>query len=252
MKLNRKQRTARNLLLCLLLLAVCYVSLGSPAYTVRAKCRQMEREYLLKEPLEPIFSQHSPSPYTNDWARSYTFIIARSGDSYLSFSSERDGLVTQNDPRSLPKLSNEVLCAAFRGTLYVAGDFGAAASAEAVVETEQTTLLYDPDTGERTVSYGPGQRTFTYAGEKLGDELFAFQYEGEDHQTATFGWVAETDYDLGNVASEWYSSRFVNNDTGGRGILHADLPVTVTLYDGAGAVMETLDLTVDTYELYDW
>lgn len=251
MKLNRKQRTARNLLLCLLLLAVCYVSLGAPAYTVRAKCRQMEREYLLKEPLEPLFSRREDSPYTNDRARSDTFIIARSGDSYLSFVSERNGLVTQSGPRIMPKLANEVLCAAFRGTLYVAGDFERAVAAEAVVETEQTTLLYDPDTGERTVTYGPEQRTFTYSGERLGDELFAFQYEGEDHQTATFGWVAEADYDLGNVASEWYSGRFVN-DTGGRSLLHADLPVTVTLYDGAGAVLETLDLTVDTYELSDW
>lgn len=252
MRLNRKQRVLRNLLVSLLLLALCYICLGAPAYTVQARCRQMERNYLLNEPLEPIFSRRFPSPYTNDGARSYTFIIARSGDSYLSFLSERDGLVTNLDYRRIPtKLANEILCAACWGTLYVAGDFEQAASAQAVVETEETTRLYDPDTGEHSVTRGPRQRTFTYAGEKLGDELFAFRYQVEDHQTATFGRVAEEDYDLGNVASEWYSSRSIRNDTGGRGILHADVPVTVTLYDEAGAVLQTLDLTVDTYELFD-
>ena len=253
MSLNRKRRVLRNLLVSLLLLAVCYVSLGAPAYTVQARCRQMERKYLLNEPLEPIFSQRFPSPYTNDGARSYTFIIARSGDSYLSFLSERNGLVTDLHYQRVPtKLANELLCAACWGTLYVAGDFEQVASAQAVVETEETTRLYDPDTGEHSVTRGPKQRTFTYVGEKLGDELFAFRYQDEDHQTSTFGWVAEEDYDLGNVASEWYSRRNITNTTGGRGILHADVPVTVTLYDEAGAVLQTLDLTVDTYELYDW
>ena len=31
-----------------------------------------------------------------------------------------------------------------------------------------------------------------------------------------------------------------------------DLPVHVTLYDASGVLMDTLDLTVDTYELHEW
>ena len=114
-------------------------------------------------------------------------------------------------------------------------------------------MIFDPDTDTRTVTRGPEQRTFTYQGEKVGEELFTFQYRGEDHMPAWTGRVPESEYDLENVASEWYIGRLVDaGEDGGHSLLHADLPVRVTLFDEAGGVLETLDLTVDTYELRDW
>ena len=51
----------------------------------------------------------------------------------------------------------------------------------------------------------------------------------------------------------WYRS-YRKGEEGGasHGWLHDDVPVQVTLYDEAGAEMETLDLSVDTYELHNW
>ena len=67
------------------------------------------------------------------------------------------------------------------------------------------------------------------------------------------GRVTESEYDLENVASEWYIGRSVDaGENDGHSLLHADLPVRVTLFDQEGSVLDTLDLTVDTYELLDW
>ena len=253
MRLNRTQKTIRNHLLCALLAVALYACLGFPTYTVMGMCRQVARDYLLEEPLEPIYSLREDSSYTNDSAR-YTFVVARSGDTYLSFQYERNFLVNHRYYQSIEtKLSNGALCAGRNGTLYVAGPFAEAASATAEVRTEKTLMIFDPDTDTRTVTRGPEQRTFTYQGEKVGEELFTFQYRGEDHMPAWTGRVPESEYDLENVASEWYIGRLVDaGEDGGHSLLRADLPVRVTLFDEAGGVLETLDLTVDTYELQDW
>ena len=94
MSRNRTYRIIRNLLLCLLIGAVSYACLGFPPYTVKGICRQMERDYLLEEPLEPLYSLRERSRYRNDYAR-YTFVVAHSGDTYLSFQYKQNFL--QND-----------------------------------------------------------------------------------------------------------------------------------------------------------
>ena len=107
-------------------------------------------------------------------------------------------------------------------------------------------------TGVQTCAL-PICRTFTFQGEKIGGELFSFRYRAEDHHASwALEGVPESEYDLENAAEEWYSSYWIDlpETGGGRGLLHADLPVHVTLYDEAGNLLNTLDLTVDTYELH--
>ena len=51
----------------------------------------------------------------------------------------------------------------------------------------------------------------------------------------------------------WYRSYSKGEDAdSGHGWLHDDVPVRVTLYDEAGTALETLNLSVDTYELHNW
>ncbi|WP_325228908.1 hypothetical protein, partial [Oscillibacter sp.] len=47
---------------------------------------------------------------------------------------------------------------------------------------------------------------------------------------------------------KWYSGYVKGGE--GRNVLHRDLPVKVTLYDAAGGVLDTLELSVDNYELH--
>ena len=52
---------------------------------------------------------------------------------------------------------------------------------------------------------------------------------------------------LGEIAMYWYRTPIGDS---GYSYDHADLPVTVTLCDEAGAVMERLNLEVGTYDLH--
>ena len=89
--MRRKQKIFRNLLGCLLLGACAYALLWFPPYTVRGMCRQMARDYLLEEPLEPLYVRKDSSRYVNDHAR-YTYVLARSGNTYISFQYEQNFL----------------------------------------------------------------------------------------------------------------------------------------------------------------
>ena len=248
MSRNRTYRIIRNLLICLLTGAVLYACLGFPPYTVKGMCRQMERDYLLEEPLEPLYSLRDNSRYTNDHAQ-YTFVVARSGDTYLSFQYEQNWRYYQH---VFSKMSNSVLCTGRNGVLYVAGPFGNAASAAAQVTVEKTTRIFDPDTGEQWTTRGPETQTFTFQGEKAGEELFFFRYRSsESHLWPEL--VPGEERELEDVVDLWYRS-YRKGEEGGasHGWLHDDVPVQVTLYDEAGAEMETMDLSVDTYELHNW
>lgn len=252
MSRNRTHRIVRNLLICLLTVAVCYTCLGFPPYTVKGMCRQMERDYLLEEPLEPLYSLRDSSRYTNDHAR-YTFVVARSGDTYLSFQYEQNFLQNwRYYQHAFPKMSNSVLCTGRNGVLYAAGPFRNAASAVAQVTVEKTIRIFDPDTGEQWTTRGPETQTFTFQGEKAGEELFLFQYRsGEPHLWPEQ--IPGAERELEDVVDFWYRN-YQKGEEGGtsHGWLNADVPVRVTLYDEAGAVLETLDLAVNTYELRYW
>lgn len=248
MKLNREQKTARNLTLCALLGVLVYTILGFPPYTVRGMLDRVERHYLLSG-LEPVLVERTSLRYSNDlFSHHTTYLIAQSGGTYIAAAFTRHGLEVQPEyPRSL-KMSRDALCMGLDGTLYVAGNFADAASASVEVTAERTTRVFDPDTEEYDLTIGE-QKTFTYPGEKVSGELFAFRYREEDADTWG-AWGPNTG--LEGAAHNWYSVYTKGASDGGRGILHADLPVKVTLYDAAGGVLNTLELSVDNYELYSW
>jgi hypothetical protein len=55
--------------------------------------------------------------------------------------------------------------------------------------------------------------------------------------------------DLGEISMYWYRTPHGEN---GYSYDHAELPVTVTLKDGAGNTVQTLEMSVGTYELHSW
>ena len=84
--MRRRRRIFKNLLFCLLLALGSVVVLDFPAYTVEAMCREVEREYLLAD-LEPLYVLEDREEYSsgND---DFTFVVARSGESYIAFQYE--------------------------------------------------------------------------------------------------------------------------------------------------------------------
>lgn len=238
MKLNREQKTARNLVLCALLGALVYALLGFPPYTIRGMLDRVERQYLLSD-LEPVLVEKSSRRYSNDFFPWHTtYLLARTGDTYVCTSSSRHLLGVWPERYRYLKMNREALCTAIDGTLYVAGSFEEAVSATAEVTLERTTQVYDPETEECETTYGE-QRTYAYQGEKVNSQVFSFRYreEGDFRHDYT---------SLISLASQWY--RFYRKGEGGYSILHADVPVKVTLYGGDGEVLETLEQTVDNYE----
>lgn len=242
MRLNRGQKTIRNLLLCALLGALTYAMMGFPPYTVRGILDRAERRYLLSD-LEPVLVERTSIRYDNEFfAWHATYVLARAGDTYLCTNSSRHGLAVWAEYRRSAKMSRGAICMGLDGTLYVAGNLPPdAASASAEVTARRTNLTYYPDTGEYTLASGE-EKTFAFQGEKINGEVFSFRYrEGKGD-----AWGSYTGLEA--AANGWYSG-YVKGDEG-RSILHADLPVKVTLYDEAGGVLDTLELSVDNYELY--
>lgn len=248
MRLTRGQKTLRNALLCALLAALVYAMLGFPPYTVRGMLDRVERRYLLSD-LEPVLVERNSWRYSGDLlAHHTTHLIARTGDSYISTEFTRHGLEVQTEYRRSSKMSRDALCLGLDGTLYVAGDFTEAASASVEVTAQRTTRMYDPETEEYELVVRD-KKTFSYEGEKVSGNLFSFRYrEGEEGVTSWGAWGPYTG--LEGAAYNWYSNYVRGQKDGGRGILHGDLPVKVTLYDGEGGTLDTLELSVDNYELY--
>ena len=248
MRLTRGQKTVRNLLLCALLAVLVYALLGFPPYTVRGMLDRVERRYLLSD-LEPVLVERNAWRYSGDLlAHHATYLIARTGDTYVSTNFVRHGLEVRTEYWRAPNLGRGALCMGLNGTLYVAGDFAEAASASAEVTARRTTRVYDPETGEYQLTFGE-QRTFAYSGEKASDALFTFYYREDDPDTWGV-WGPCTG--LEGAAYNWYSGYTKGDQSGGRGILHGDLPVKVTLYGTEGGVLNTLELSIDNYELYGW
>ena len=120
---NRGRKTARNLLLALLLVFLIHASQGFPPYTARGMCRQFRHDYLLGE-LEPLYVQR-------DWVRPhrknyhYTTIAARSGETYALFRYEDSLLGSHRDWSDFrPVLGEGSVCAANRGTITPARSSG--------------------------------------------------------------------------------------------------------------------------------
>ena len=228
MRLNRTGKIIRNLLVCLLLWLGVWTLLRFPPYTLEGMCRRVQQEYLL-EKVEPVYVLREPHKYTDEMMnRMYTFVIARTGEDYISFQYDQYLLQNQRRYTRQADLEKGALCMARLGTMYVAGAVKEAAFATAVVET----------TG----------KTFTLEGQRLGDEVFGFVYADEEH------WYARPEdpppieeMDLLNAVELWYWDEL---EGGGRSLRHEGIPCTVTLYDEAGAVLDTLELEVETYDIY--
>lgn len=246
MRLSRGQKIIRNLLLCLLLWGLVYAMLGFPPYTVRGILDRMERQCFLSD-LEPVMVHKETSAYRGVFfKRHLIYLIARSGDTYVSTVYCRQGLEVELDYHFEPnKVGRDALCTAGAGTLYVAGDFTETASATVEVTAQRTTRTYDPDTEEYELDFGE-EKTFSYPGEKMNESVFAFRYREEEIDLGAWG----PSTGLEGAAYRWYSGYTRGYE--GRGILHADLPVKVTLYDEDGSVLDTLELSIDNYELYNW
>lgn len=240
MRLTRGQRIVRNLLLSALLGVLLYVLLWFPPYTVRGMLDRVERRYLLSD-LEPVLVERKYLHHRNEWLSDhFTYLIARSGETYVATEYSRHGLEVQSEGRRFLKMSREALCMGLDGTLYVAGEFADAAFASVEVTAERTTRMYDPNTEEYELVIGE-RKTFTYQGEKVSDALFAFRLrEGT-------GWDSGG---LEEVSSEWYSGYVIGDTSGVRRILHRDLPVRVMLYGEDGGILDTLELAIDNYELH--
>lgn len=254
-RLNRKQKIARNLLLCGLLWLAVYAMLGFPPYTVRGMLDRIERRYFLSD-LEPLLVERSSREYSYQFYKEHdTYLLARSGDTYLYTMYSRSLLrVLPEYGRNL-KMGHGALCTARDGNIYVAGHFENAVSATAQVTAERTIQIYDPDTGTGQLTRGPEIRVFTLQGEKAGEELFTFRCRNGEHRDRFPEDLPETEWDLEDIANLWFRSYRSGEETderSGYGLLYADLPVHVTLYDENGAVLDTLDLTIDTYELHSW
>lgn len=255
--LNRKQKILRNLLVCGLLGLAVYAMLGFPPYTVRGMLARIERDYLLPD-LESILVERTEFRYSmRFWNETEynTYLLARAGDdTYLYTMYSRRFLKVRAEYRRNLKMGKGTLCTARDGTMYVAGHFGDVASATAEVTAQKTTQYYTQSTDTREIIRGE-TRTFTLQGEKAGEELLTFQYRGEEaHSRWNLDDVPESEYNLEDAASEWYSGYLKDtaneSERQGRSVLHADLPVHVTLYGEDGRVLDTLDLTVDNYELF--
>ena len=244
MRLNRGQKTARNLLLCALLGALVYATLGFPPCTVRGMLARTERRYLLSD-LEPVLVVKKTFRYSDEfipWRTTYLF--ARTGDAYVCTSWSRHFLEVQQQRGRAPNISRDALCTAIDGNLYVLGSFEEASSAAVEVTVERTTQVYDPETEECETTFGE-KKTYTYPGEKVNGEAFRFRYREEGEHLHDYT-------SLTSLSSQRYRF-YQKGERDGYSILHADLPVRVTLYGGDGEVLETLELTVDNYEFSsDW
>lgn len=244
--MRRRRRIFKNLLLCLLLALGSVVVLDFPAYTVEAMCREVEREYLLAD-LEPLYVLRDRKEYS-DRSDHFTFVVARSGERYIAFQYEREGLQSwKYYQRYIPKLGQGTLCTARNGTLYVAGPLGETVSAVAEVTVEQSRTVRDPETGViQPMEKAPEQRTFRFQGELAGEDLVLFRYrEGEPHFRPET--TPEAERNLEDLAHLWYREYY--KGVSGYSVPHVEVPVTVTLYGGQGQTLDTWELSVDTYEL---
>lgn len=221
--LSRKGRIVRNLLLSILAALMLYIAMGFPPYTVGGMVDRMERRFLLPD-LEPVFVLEDPHTYSSDHlpGRHYTYIIARAGESdYLAFQYDTHLWSSELFVSRPPVLEQGAFCAARIGTIYAAAPAMAkAASATAVVQTRN--------------------ETFTFSGERLGDEVFGFFYRTEEPNL-------ETAVDFA------YREDFQSGPNGySYSLQNVEVPVLVTLYDEGGKTLDTFDLTVSTMDICSW
>lgn len=243
--MTRGWKVLRNLLLSVLLGLAAYGVLGFPALTVRQMLDQAERQLLLSD-LEPLLVEQRTRSFGNTVTkRRDTYLLARSGGAYLATDYSREGLTVHAGRRWGWKLGQGAVCAACDGTLYIAGDFPEAASAQVEVEVQKTLQRYDPGTETFHTTLGE-RRTLRYPGERINGVVFSFRYRRENWDAVRE--VPESAYGLEEIADSWYRCSFPG---GAYGSVPVDLPVKLTLYAEDGGVLKTVDLTIRPQELRD-
>ena len=230
--MKRKQKIARNVMICLALIFSIHAAMGFPPYTVKGMCRQVQRDYLLPE-LEPLYTFREKHSYSGEWLdRTYTFIIARCRDTYFSFQYDRDVLRQELMYSRNVDVGEGHLFMARKGMMYLVGDFTGIETATAVVRATN----------------GVDVKDFSFAGELLAEGVYGFCYSERDLVFLDDSKRVE-EMDLGEISMYWYRTPHGEN---GDSYDHAELPVTVTLKDGAGNTVQTLEMSVGTYELHSW
>lgn len=212
MRLNRRQKTVGNLLGCALLCLLLYVLMGCPPLTVRGMTARIQRDYLLPE-LEPLYVERRTQYHGEVLKTRLTFVIAQAGEEYAAFQYQTHLLRSGPDIFREVHIQKEALCTARSGMLYVASEkLKEADSAVAVVAA-------DPPSNSEAAHWPEGGR-YSLEGVREAEQVFIFPFFGTGLTTA----VSYRD----------------TPDT---------VPVTVTLYDGSGAELDTLALEVSAHEL---
>ena len=246
MRRSRLGKCIRNLVLILPLLFLLYAQMEFPPLTVDGMCRQMGRELLMTTP-EPVYVVKAGST----WAQNQkdTFVLARSGGSWISFLYEKNSRRGwERSHRLSPQIGSPSILAAYGGNLYLAGNFPAeAVSVAGVATTQKTTIWYDA-TGKRSPPEFGEIRTFPLTGKPVADGIFCIPYQD------TSRWrydLEDSDYQLGDAAQLWYTGLLEGTTRDdGYSILHADIPIELTLCDAAGTPLDTLFCSMDTYDLF--
>ncbi len=241
-KLSRGAKALRNGLIALALGLLLFAQWQFPPFTARGMCREVGRELLMTTP-KPVFTRIQNSTWAAD--RQDAFVVARSGDSWVSFQYERTpmGLWQRNIGHMPLQVSQAPHVSVYGGTIYLIGLPEEPAAVDCAFTLTDTVIWRDEDGSRSEPEFGPS-RDFTFSGYSVADGVWAFDY----HDPALASW-AEPDEgkQAGDLAMSWY--RLLNRqDPNGYGTLHVQIPLTFTLSFADGQTSQ-LTLAVENYQL---
>lgn len=212
-----------NTLLCFLLSAAIllgtWAAIGAPVRSDRAICRRAEGE-LLTADITPVQSFRFGDE---------TLMLARAGDLFLSFTYfPRDGVYR-------PQIRPDGVLEYRNNHAYFLGE---AADAVTLTARPRQTWVERPSSADPntppTVTYG-AETSLTYEGVCAGDGVWTFA-------------IPDQGESLQKLAGDWYLRR-EDPHILSRSHINGPIPVEVTLYDGDGAVLDTLEFTWQSQEL---
>ncbi len=240
MRLSRSGKCLRNLLLSLLLGFLLAAWLQFPPLTVGGMCRQMGRELLITTP-EPIYVVKGDDPWLANFKN--TYVIARSGDSYMTFLYKRPSLgVYRRSDLYRTTVSNDPTLTYYAGRLYLVGPLPeGTVSARAEATVQRTDVCQNADGSYAEPEYGE-TRVFPLNGELTAEGVLSFLV-----QELPFGpFDTSGSFTLRDAARKWYRILRESGNVTLTSTLYAEIPVQISLLDASGAVLDTLDLSIDT------
>lgn len=240
MRLSRSGKCFRNLLLSLLLGFLLAVWLQFPPLTVGGMCRQMGRELLITTP-EPIYVVKGGSPRLANFKN--TYVVARSGDSYVTFLYERPSFgVYRRSDLYWTTISNDPTLTYYAGRLYLVGPLPeGTVSARAEATVQRTYVCQNADGSYSEPEYGE-TRVFPLKGELTAEGVLSFLIQEPPFNFGPFD--ASSSFTLRDAARKWYRILQKGDDSASIS-LKAEIPVQISLLDASGAVLDTLSLSID-------